>query len=39
MRRDAEGAGTRRHGNYRTAAILAIFAAGLFAFTLYTGLK
>jgi hypothetical protein len=28
-----------RHGKYRTAAMLAVFALGLFLFTLYSGLK
>lgn len=29
----------KRHAKYRTAAILAAFALGLFLFTLYNGLK
>ncbi len=29
----------KRHAKYRTAAILAVLALGLFLFTLYTGLK
>ncbi len=29
----------KRTGKYRTAVILALFALGLFLFTLYTGLK
>ena len=29
----------KRNGKYRTAALLAIFALGLFLFTLYAGLK
>ena len=29
----------KRTGKYRTAIILALFALGLFLFTLYTGLK
>jgi hypothetical protein len=29
----------KRNGKYRTAIILALFALGLFLFTLYTGLK
>lgn len=29
----------RRGNKYRTAALLALFALGLFVFTLYTGLK
>lgn len=29
----------RRRAKYRTAAILAVFALGLFLFTLYSGLR
>jgi hypothetical protein len=29
----------KRNGKYRTAVVLALFALGLFLFTLYTGLK
>jgi hypothetical protein len=29
----------KRNGKYRTAIILALFALGLFLFTLYSGLK
>jgi hypothetical protein len=29
----------KRSGKYRTAIMLAVFALGLFVFTLYTGLK
>jgi hypothetical protein len=29
----------RRNGKYRTAIMLAVFALGLFVFTLYSGLK
>jgi hypothetical protein len=29
----------KRSGKYRTAIILAVFALGLFLFTLYSGLK
>jgi len=29
----------KRNGKYRTAAILAAFALGLFLFTLYSGLR
>ena len=33
------GMADKRNGKYRTAAILAAFALGLFLFTLYSGLK
>ena len=29
----------KRNGKYRTAVVLALFALGLFLFTLYSGLK
>jgi hypothetical protein len=29
----------KRNGKYRTAVMLAVFALGLFLFTLYSGLK
>jgi hypothetical protein len=29
----------KRNGKYRTAIMLAVFALGLFVFTLYSGLK
>jgi hypothetical protein len=39
MSRDPTNVVDRRNGLYRTAAILAAFALGLFLFTLYSGLK
>ncbi len=36
---DSAGMADKRNGIYRTAAVLAVFALGLFLFTLYTGLK
>jgi hypothetical protein len=33
------GAVEQRKGKYRTAILLAVFALGLFLFTLYSGLK
>jgi hypothetical protein len=35
----AERMAGQNNGKYRTAILLAIFALGLFLFTLYTGLK
>ncbi len=39
MNGGAAGMTDKRNGRYRTAAILAAFALGLFLFTLYSGLK
>lgn len=39
MSGDGAGMSDKRSSNYRTAAILALFALGLFLFTLYNGLK
>ena len=36
---DSAGMADKRNAIYRTAAVLAVFALGLFLFTLYTGLK
>lgn len=33
------GMENKRNSRYRTAALLAVFALGLFLFTLYSGLK
>jgi hypothetical protein len=39
MSRDPASLAVRHNGKYRTAAMLAAFALGLFMFTLYSGLK
>ena len=39
MSNDPAGVADRRNGKYRTAVSLAVFALGLFLFTLYSGLK
>lgn len=39
MTKEAAGMTDSRNAKYRTAAILAAFALGLFVFTLYSGLK
>jgi hypothetical protein len=39
MNKEAAGMTDLRTAKYRTAAVLAAFALGLFVFTLYSGLK
>jgi hypothetical protein len=39
MSERAAGVADKRNGKYRTAILLALFAVGLFLFTLYSGLK
>lgn len=39
MSGELTGMADKRNGKYRTAAILAVCALGLFLFTLYSGLK
>lgn len=39
MSGELAGVTDKRKGKYRTAVILAVFALGLFLFTLYSGLR
>jgi hypothetical protein len=39
MSAEMSSAADQRKGKYRTAILLAVFALGLFLFTLYSGLK